>query len=101
MIRHVVMFRWNDQATEPVRERARQELAALPERIDAIRTFDFGDDAGLREGNFDLAVVADFDDADGYRTYADHPAHLAVIRDHLLPYLGERAAVQFELPSRG
>ena len=48
-------------------------------------------------GNFDLAVVADCDDVAGYRAYATHPAHLAVIAERIRPILADRAAVQYEV----
>ena len=40
-------------------------------------------------------MVADFDDADGYRVYRDHPAHVAVIAERIRPILAGRAAVQY------
>ena len=51
---------------------------------------------GLREGNWDYAVVADFDDADGWRAYTAHPAHRQVLVELIEPVVGERAAAQFE-----
>lgn len=97
MFRHVVMFRWADSATDEVRRAAHDALAALPGQVPEVRAFSFGPDAGLAEGNFDLAVVADFDDADAYRAYATHPAHVSLVTDLLRPHITERAAVQHEL----
>ena len=51
-----------------------------------------GPDAGINEGNYDFAVVADFDDADGYLGYRDHPAHRAVVDKHITPIVATRAA---------
>ena len=96
MIRHVVMFRWHDDADPSAVERALEEVSRLPELIGTLRSFSVGRDAGISEGNFDLVVVADFDDRDGYRTYAQHPEHVRVGRDHLQPLAAERAAVQYE-----
>ena len=56
-----------------------------------------GSDARVNEGNFDLVVVADFDDVDGYLVYRDHPEHQAVIRERIRPILADRAAVQHHL----
>jgi hypothetical protein len=44
-------------------------------KIDGMRSLKFHRDLGLREGNKDLAVVADFDDQDGYRRYDTDPEH--------------------------
>lgn len=97
MFRHVVMFRWADSATDEVRRATREGLATLPDRVPGVRSFRFGDDAGLAEGNFDVAVVADFDDVAAYQAYATHPAHVELVTDLLRPHITDRAAVQHEL----
>jgi hypothetical protein len=98
MFRHVVMFRWSEEAGADRRDAAVAALGALPGHVMSVRAFTVGSDARVNEGNFDLVVVADFDDAAGYLAYRDHPAHQAVVRDHLLPIIAERAAVQCEVP---
>jgi hypothetical protein len=51
--------------------------------------------------NADFAVVADFDDADGFATYAAHPAHQDVIVRLLRPLVAERLSVQFAVSPPG
>lgn len=97
MFRHVVLFRWTDDTTAEHVKAAEDGLAALPSAIPELRAYAFGSDVGINEGNFDFAVVADFDAADGYLTYRDHPAHQAVLAERLRPHIAERAAVQFQL----
>jgi hypothetical protein len=97
MFRHVVVFRWTEQTTDAQKKALSDGLAKLPAEIDAIRAYRFGPDAGMGSGNYDFAVVADFDDSAGYVTYRDHPAHQAVVKDLVAPILAERAAVQYEL----
>jgi hypothetical protein len=96
MFRHVVLFRWTADASESDKRRVAEALRRLPGVIPEIRSYRFGADAGVNEGNVDFAVVADFDDVAGYLAYRDHPAHRAVIADQIAPILSERAAVQFE-----
>lgn len=96
MLRHVVMFRWTSDASDADKDHVASGLAALPDLVPTIRAYRFGPDAGINEGNFDFAVVADFDDVAGYLTYRDHPSHRAVITEHIAPILAERAAVQYE-----
>jgi len=98
MFRHVVMLRWKPEATPEQRAAVETGLAALPARIPEIRGYTIGPDAHVNEGNYDLVIVADFDDVDGYLVYRDHPDHQAVIREHIAPILAERAAVQHHLP---
>ncbi|NCY15151.1 MAG: Dabb family protein [Actinobacteria bacterium] len=96
MFRHVVTFRWNDRSTPAQRTQLASALAALPAAIPTIRAYHVGTDAGINEGNFDFAVVADFDDVDGYLVYRDHPAHTQVITELIAPYIDTRAAVQYD-----
>jgi hypothetical protein len=95
MLRHVACFAWNDGTSPADIGRVEAMLAALPEQISEIRSYSFGRDVGIREGAFDYGVVADFDDADGWRTYQQHPAHRAVL-DEMLVHARERVSVQFE-----
>jgi hypothetical protein len=97
MIRHVVVFEWNDDVTDDHVEAVATALAALPATIDTIRAYRFGPDAGLNQGNFDFAVSADFDDEAGYLVYRDHPAHQAFIASFLAGRITQRAAVQFRV----
>ena len=98
MFRHVVMLRWTDTATADDRRAVLDGLASLPPAIPEIRSYRVGVDAGLvPDANFDLAIVADFDDIAGYLVYRDHPVHQAVIAEHIRPILASRAAVQHEL----
>jgi hypothetical protein len=100
MFRHVVMFRWREDADPTAIAAACGALGELASAVPEVRSLSFGADAGVREGNYDMVVVVDFADIDGYRTYADHPAHLALIADHLRPLIDDRAAVQYE-PAQG
>lgn len=96
MLRHVVMFTWAEGATEGQKQAVRDGLNALPDQIPEIRSYKIGDDAGLAAGNYDFVVVGDFEDADAFVTYRDHPAHQKVIAECIRPILAQRAAVQHE-----
>jgi hypothetical protein len=99
VFRHVVMVRFTDEMTGDGKAALRAGLARLPDVIPEIRAYRFGDDLGLNEGNFDFVVTADFDAADGYLTYRDHPEHQQLVKERLAPFVAKRAAVQFEWPS--
>jgi hypothetical protein len=97
MFRHVVLFSWTEGATDAQKHALAGELRKLPDLIDAIRLYHVGPDAGVNQGNCDFAVVADFDDADGYRTYRDHPAHRTVVDHYVNPIVASRSAVQYQI----
>ena len=97
MIRHVAVFRWVEGATDEQVAAVADALRALPGEIESIRGYTVGSDLRLGEGRWDFAVVAEFDDADGYQTYVDHPAHQAVATDLIAPIRADRAHVQLSL----
>ena len=97
MIRHVAMFRLIDDAPEGTRALLDEGLKRLAEVIPQISAYTYGGDLGLREGNFDLAVVADFENAEAFAEYVSHPEHQSFLRDRLMPVVADRVAVQFEL----
>jgi Stress responsive A/B Barrel Domain len=97
MIRHVVLFAWVPDATEKQKQQVADELRTLPPLMTGLRAFDAGPSARIVEGNFDFAVVADFDDAQSYLAYRNHPAHRAVVDQVINPIVRERASVQYEI----
>jgi Stress responsive A/B Barrel Domain len=96
MIRHMVMFRWTQEATPEQKQRVADELARLPALIPSVRAYHIGSDLGLRPGNFDFAVAADFDDVDGYLAYRDHPEHRQIVEEFIQPIAAQRGGVQYE-----
>ena len=94
MIRHVVCFAWKDTTTTEQIDGFWELLAGLPHAIPELRAYHFGRDAGAAEGNFDFALVADFDDLAGWAAYQQHPAH-RVAAEYVRPLVRQRVAVQF------
>jgi hypothetical protein len=93
---HVACFRWQEGTGPDDVAAVATALGELPAVIPELRDYRFGPDAHLAEGNHDFAVVATFDDTNGYRAYAEHPAHLRVLTEVIRPRLAARTAVQFE-----
>jgi hypothetical protein len=96
MLRHVALFRWSPSTTTADIAAVSTALSALPDSIREIAMYRFGPDAGINEGTFDFAVVADFASLDDYLVYRDHPTHKAVLAERIAPHLADRAAVQYE-----
>ncbi len=93
--RHVVMFKWTEDAPSDQSERVRSGLVTLSGEIDEIRSYVHGTDVGESAGAWDYVLVADFDDIDGFRVYRDHPKHLAFIDSVIKGNTADRAAVQY------
>ena len=101
MITHVVMFRWRPEMPQGHVERIVAALSALPASIDSIRSYVCGADVGAAgAANYDFAVVATFDNVDGWRAYDTHAEHERVRAEVVRPWIAERASVQFESPDR-
>ena len=97
MLRHIAMFRFKPEAPEDAARQLEEGLFLIAQTIEEIAAYTYGADLGIRDGNFDFAVVADFETEADFRAYVDHPDHQAFIRDRLTPVVGERVSVQFEL----
>lgn len=95
VFRHVVLLTLTDDSTDEQRQAILDGLATLPAAIDSLRHYSFGLDAGVDDGNATIVAVGDFDDADGYAVYRDHPAHRRLIEDLILPVLARRTAIQY------
>ena len=79
MIRHIVMFRFQESA----QGRSREQNVALAEQklppvISQIRSFDVRLNCNFNGVNCDLALIADYDNLDDLEAYRVHPAHVAV-----------------------
>jgi hypothetical protein len=97
MIRHVVLFTWDDGMTDELEQQFAAELTALAPKLSGLRAYHAGPDAGLVEGNFDFAVVADFEDDASYLAYREHPEHQDIITRLSRPHVKSRASVQYEV----
>lgn len=97
MIRHVALFKWNEETTAADIAAITVGLATLPAVIEVLKSYTFGPDVQFSDGNFDYAIVADFDSIDDYPTYVQHPAHADVATRLVRPHLEARASVQFAL----
>jgi hypothetical protein len=93
MIRHVALFTWTEGMTDAMEQQFAAELTALAPTLPGLRAYH----AGINEGNFDFAVVADFDDVDSYFGYRDNAEHKDIISRFSGPHTKTRAAVQYEI----
>ena len=97
MIRHVVSWKLEAQDAEGKAEQAAfvgERLMSLPPQIPEILHMTVGANALDVEGNWDMVLVADYEDEAGLRTYIDHPEHQKVVAA-IKPFLAARSAVDF------
>ncbi|MCU1391876.1 MAG: Stress responsive Barrel Domain-containing protein [Ilumatobacteraceae bacterium] len=96
MITHTAMFRWKPETSPEQIAAINAALATMPGLVPSIRTYAFGDNVALSEGNMDFAVVATFDDAEGWKAYDENPDHSRVRAEVIRPWIAERTSIQFE-----
>ena len=96
MIRNVVLAKLKDGHDAAEVARIQQGLREL--NCPGTVAYSVGSDAGLREGNWDFVIVADFTDVDAYRGYDADAEHNA-LRARLAPMVEQIARAQMDLPA--
>jgi hypothetical protein len=99
MIRHVVA--WKLAATDPDQKAAdaaeiARMLSSLPPLIPSIVSLTVGPNMAYFESNWDVVLVADYDDLAGLEAYQKHPEHVAVA-PRIKALVAERASVDIEV----
>ena len=97
MIRHVVMFRWNEGVDERHVAATTAALARLPGLIPQIVSYAFGSDLAIAPTNYDYVVTGEFASVETFLQYRDHADHQAVVQTFLIPHISERVAAQFHI----
>lgn len=92
MIRSVSLVKWAPNPDPADVDEFLSALADLPSRVGGVVSFSVGTDAGLRAGNHDLVVIAEFGTEEDFANYNTHPAHQS-IRDRWLGKLVTDPAV--------
>ena len=95
MLHHVVTFHLKSDAPADQVERISEAVHALGATLPEVRSLAVGSDLALREGNASFAIVAEFDDVDAFKVYADHPEHMRIIKELIGPHIESRHPVQF------
>jgi hypothetical protein len=90
------MFRWNDDVSDDAKAAIAAGLDRMAQ-LDSVAAYAHGPDAGLRDGNWDYVVVADFRSVDDYYEYSADADHQQLITEHIAPNVSARAAVQYDL----
>ena len=95
-IRHVVT--WQLTTTDPAEKaeqsaRISESLEALVGQVDGLQSLKVGTDA-VGGGNWDLALIADFDDVEAIDRYQVHPEHVAAA-GYIRTVVAQRSCVDF------
>jgi Stress responsive A/B Barrel Domain len=94
MIRNVIAIKFKSGTTSA---QADALVTAMPDfRSDGLLRLECGLDLGLRDGNWDFALTADFTDRDAYQRYDQDPEHQRIRREIAAAIIESAVRVQFE-----
>jgi hypothetical protein len=97
MLRHVVSWKLG-AADDDSRRRdiatITEALQSLPPLIPEIRSLHVGPNVAYPETNWDVVLIADYDDVDALEQYQKHPEHVKVAQI-IGPLVAQRSTVDF------
>jgi Stress responsive A/B Barrel Domain. len=99
MIRHIVMFGVEADNAEDRNAKITEAAVRLEKLVGVVpglRAMTVGANGVDLEGNYDFALIADFDNADALSVYATHPAHVEVA-NFIGTFKTGRACIDIEL----
>lgn len=80
-LRHIVCFKFSEEATPEKIAMVEKAFAELPEKIDTIQAFEWGTNVSKenKAKGFTHCFLVTFKDQAGLDTYLPHPAHKAFV----------------------
>ena len=77
VLRHVVLFKFKDEATTEQVRAIENAFAALPSKVDLVRDFEWGTDVSVEnlQDGFTHCFVVTFKSVEDRDRYLPHPAH--------------------------
>ncbi len=79
MVVHIVMFKFKDEDKEANLKLVKKRLENLVNEIEPLKSMEVGIDFNKSERAMDLSLYSTFENVEGLKTYATHPAHLEVV----------------------
>jgi hypothetical protein len=74
-----VFFKFKPEAGARERAEVLNDLRALPDKIDVIRSYEVGEDILKLPRSWDAALIATYDDLAALDVYTRHDDHVAVV----------------------
>jgi hypothetical protein len=96
MLKHIVLIKLNPDAPAGASSQIMAALRGLPAEIPEILALDVGKNVVESDRNLDIGLVVEFADRAALDRYAAHPAHVAVVKDHIQPAAQRLVVVDFE-----
>ena len=94
MIRHVVLFRLRADLTPDRRAAFLDAVASLGDEIPSVLAHRSGPNLRLQQDGWDVALLLDFADEEGFLAYKADAAHRRFIEEQARPCIAETARAQ-------
>lgn len=97
MIRHIALFKLRPDLTEIQRQNFVLEITKFFALYKEYLSSNHGADIEIQNGNYEYAICVDFKDQAQYEQYAQDPAHIRLIKEHIQGAIIARAATQINI----
>ncbi|MBP0016124.1 MAG: Dabb family protein [Cyanobacteria bacterium SBLK] len=96
MIEHIVLFKWQENASSEAIATAISALQEMKGRIPAIVDLSCGENFSDRARGYTHGLVVRFRDREGLEVYQPHPLHQNIIEKLIKPIVAEVLAIDYE-----
>ncbi len=78
MVKHIVFMKLEDNSEENKRV-IKEKLMSMKGKIETLKNIEVGLNFDESERAYDIALITDFKDIEGLKTYATHELHLPIV----------------------
>lgn len=95
-VEHLVLFQWQPEATTAQIDAAIAALRDLADKVPEVLQLSCGENFSDRAQGYQHGLFARFRDRAALAAYQAHPAHQAVVQQHLKPIVADVIALDYE-----
>src|SRR5258708_24079134 len=97
MIEHILLLRWNEEASQEAIDNAMAELAGLKDKIPGIVGLSSGVNFSDRAKGYTHGAVMRFTNRAALEAYYPHPEHQRVVQKFITPMRADSLIFDYEL----
>jgi hypothetical protein len=97
MVEHIVLFRWNEEATQEAITQVVEELRLLKDKIPGIIDLTCGANFSDRAQGYTHGLVVRLTDRNALEVYGPHPEHQRVVQNFISPIRADVLALDYEI----
>lgn len=98
MLHHVILWKIKEEKTEEekalIKKNAKEQLESLAAQIPEIKRIHVQIES-LATSTCDLMLDSEFENEEALKTYANHPAHVAVADEYIRPNMAVRMCLDY------